>query len=91
MTVSEKEAVKRAQADLAGRLGVSEGEVTEQSVERADFPDAALGAPLDDEMSAQMITPGLRIRLSAKGKTYEYRANRDQLRLVNFRGANYII
>jgi hypothetical protein len=40
-------------------------------------------------MSAQMITPGWRIRLRARGERYEYRANRNRLRLVNFRGANY--
>ena len=54
-----------------------------------DFPDAALGAPVEDEMSAQLLTPGSRIRLIAKGRTYEYRANQRQLRLVNFDGENY--
>jgi hypothetical protein len=82
-------AIDRARADLAQRVGVSELEINDESIEPADFPDAALGAPLADEMSAQVITPGWRIRLKAGGKSYEYRANDRQLRLVNFKGENY--
>jgi hypothetical protein len=78
-----------ARSDLAGRLGVSENEIVEGHIEQSDFPDAALGAPVADEMSAQVITPGWRIRLKAGGDTYEYRANQRQLRLVNFKGRNY--
>ena len=91
MAVSKEEAVKRARTDLARRLGVSENEVKEDSIEQADFPDAALGAPIEDEMSGQMLTSGWRIRLSAGGQGYEYRANKDQVRLYNFKGENYRI
>lgn len=92
MAASKEDAVRRARADLAKRLGVSENEIKEDSVEQADFPDTALGAPIEEEMSGQMITPGWRIRLSAGGKgSYEYRANKDQVRLFNYRGANYRI
>ena len=83
------QALVHARSDLAQRLGVDEQEITEGSVEPADFPDAALGAPIEDEMSAQVITPGWHIRLKANGKTYEYRANARQLRLFNFNGENY--
>lgn len=89
MAYNKEDAVKRARADLAGRLGVAEGEIKEDSVENADFPDMALGAPVKDEMSGMMISPGWRIRLSAQGKSYEYRADRNQVRLYNFKGANY--
>ena len=85
------EALVRARQDLAQRLGVDEQDITEGSVEPADFPDAALGAPIEDEMSAQVITPGWRIRLNANAKTYEYRASARQLRLFNFNGENYRI
>jgi hypothetical protein len=85
------EALVQARSDLARRLKVSEHDIKEGSVEQADFPDAALGAPVEDEMSAQVITPGSRIRLIANGQTYEYRANGRQLRLVNFDGENYRI
>ena len=75
----------------AQRLGMDEQEITEGSVEPADFPDAALGAPIEDEMSAQVITAGWRITLKANSKTYEYRASTRQLRLFNFDGENYRI
>ena len=89
MAISKEDAVKRARADLAQRLGVSENEIKEEAIEQADFPDMALGAPIADEMSGQMITSGWRIRLSAGGRNAEYRANRDQLRLYNYQGSNY--
>jgi hypothetical protein len=85
------EARVRARNDLARRLGVGEQDIIEGAVEQTDFPDAALGAPVEDEMSAQVITPGWRISLKANGKTYEYRANQKQLRLFNFKGENYRI
>jgi hypothetical protein len=91
MALSKDDAVKRARADLAKRLGVSDSEIKEEAVEQADFPDMALGAPEEDEMSGQMITSGWRIRLNASGKGYEYRAGRDQLRLYNYEGSNYKI
>ena len=89
MAMSREDAVQRARTDLAGRLGVTEDEIKEDSVEDADFPDAAFGAGSPGEMSAQMITPGWRIRLSARGERAEYRANRNRMRLFNFRGENH--
>jgi len=91
MSASEQDIILRARRDLAQRLGVSEDEIAEEAVEQVDFPDAGLGAPIEDEMSAQMITPGWRIRLSAQNRSYEYRATGRQLRLVNFKGKHYRI
>ena len=91
MAASKEDAVRRARQDLAKRLGVAESEITEETVEAADFPDTALGASVKDEMSGQMITSGWRIRLRAGGSSHEYRASRDQLRLCNFEGANHRI
>ena len=76
---------------MARRLNVSENDVKEQSVDDADFPDMALGAGEDDEMSGQMITRGWRIRLAAGGQTCEYRADKNQLRLYKHKGKNYRI
>jgi hypothetical protein len=42
-------------------------------------------------MSGMMISSGWRIRLAARGKSYEYRADRHQLRLYDFKGKNYQI
>jgi hypothetical protein len=95
MGLTEQQVVKqarvRARQDLMQRLGVSEQDILEEAVEPAEFSDAALGAPVEDEMSAQVISPGWRIRLIANDKSYEYRATERQLRLFNFNGKNYKI
>ena len=88
MAFTKEEAATAARKDLAERLGVSETEISE-SVEDAEFPDMALGAATKGEVSGQMITPGWRISLKAMGKTFEYRANKHQLRLHNYKGRNY--
>jgi hypothetical protein len=85
----EQNIINKARRDLTQRLGVSENQITQAGVEANDFPDASLGAPIEDEMSAQVITPGWKIRLNAGGETYEYRATGRQLRLVNFKGRNH--
>ena len=89
MAINKDEAVEKARNDLAQRLNLDPSEVNEQSVEDDDFPDMALGAPEDDEMSGQMISSGWRIRLSADGHAYEYRADKNQLRLYKYKGKNY--
>ncbi len=91
MNFNQESAVERAKADLAERLNVSENDITETSVSEKDFPDMSLGAPVTDEMSAQMISSGWQINLESGGETYEYRADKYQLRLCNFSGTNYII
>ena len=85
----QEETISRARRDLAHRLAIEEDAVTVVSLEETEFSDAALGAALAGEMSAQMITPGWRLRLKAQHKDYEYRSNGKQLRLYNFNGSNY--
>lgn len=91
MNFNQNSAIERAKQDLAGRLGVSENEIETVSVSEVEFPDASLGAPVDDEMSAQMISSGWHVTLRAKGETYDYRADKYQLRLSNYDGKNHII
>ena len=91
MSISKEAAVAKARQDLAHRTGVAESDITEQSVEDADFPDTALGAATDDEMSGQMITRGWRVRLKAKGQTFEYRADKNQVRLYQYKGKNHLV
>lgn len=91
MNFNQKSAVERAKHDLAGRIDVSESEIETVSVSETEFPDASLGAPVDDEMSAQMISSGWQITLRAKGKTYDYRADKYQLRLSDYDGKNHVI
>jgi hypothetical protein len=89
MSISKDGAVENARKDLARRLKIDAGDVKERSVEDSDFPDLSLGAAEDGEMSGQMITRGWRIRLEAEGKTYEYRADKNQVRAYKFKGKNY--
>ena len=91
MAITKDSAVENARKDLAKRLKIDASNVKERSVEDADFPDLSLGAAEDDEMSGQMITPGWRIRLEAQGQTYEYRADKNQVRAYKFKGKNYRI
>jgi hypothetical protein len=91
MSFTKETAVQEAKNDLAKRLDISENDIKETSVEDTDFPDMSLGAPVEDEMSAQMISSGWRINLSASGKDYEYRADKYQLRLRGFDGTNHIV
>ncbi len=91
MSFSKDSAVQRAKKDLAGRLGVSENEIETVSVNEKDFPDMSLDAPVEDEMSAQMIASGWQINLRADGKKYDYRADKYQIRLHGFKGKNHVI
>lgn len=86
--MNKEEALDKARKDLAQRLKVDPSNIKE-SVEDADFPDMALGAGEDDEMSGQMITSGWRIRLSDGKQSYEYRADKNQVRLYGYKGKNY--
>lgn len=91
MGFTKESAVERAKQDLARRLKVSESEIRESSVSKVDFPDMSLGAPASGEMSAQMISTGWQINLNAKGRNYEYRADKYQIRLKDFDGANHVV
>ena len=89
MAVSKDEAVRRARADLAKRLGVSESEIAEEAIESADFPDMALGAPVEEEMSGQMMTSGWGIKVKSGLSSDAFGAGDDQIRLYNYRGSNH--
>jgi len=89
MAFTKEDAVERARKDLAARVGIKEEDIKQESVEETDFPDMALGAGVKGEMSGQMITPGWRIHLNANGNSFEYRANKQQIRLYDYRGVNY--
>jgi hypothetical protein len=91
MSFDKTSAVKRAKQDLAGRLNVAEDEIREVAVSEREFPDMALGAPASGEMSGQMISSGWQITLGAGGKNYDYRADKYQLRLHDFKGTNYLV
>lgn len=91
MIFDRDSAVAAARQDLAGRLKLSEADVSVDNVTDRDFPDMSLGLNAPDEMAAQMISTGWQITLSADGKDYEYRADKYQLRLKNFGGKNHVV
>jgi hypothetical protein len=91
MGFTKDSAVEKAKSDLARRLNVPESEIELSSVKDKEFPDMSLGSPESGEMSAQMISSGWEITLGAQDKTYDYRADKYQLRLHNFKGSNHII
>jgi hypothetical protein len=91
MSFTKESAVASAKHDLASRLGVDESDIKEISVDDTDFPDMSLGAAAGGEMAAQMISSGWKIKLGANEDKYEYRADKYQLRLHNFKGKNYVI
>jgi hypothetical protein len=91
LSFNRESAVEKAKADLAHRLGLKPSEIAVESVAESDFPDASLGAPTKGEMSAQIISSGWLIKLRAKGKKFEYRADKYQLRLRGFKGTNYLV
>jgi len=89
--MTKEEATEKARKDLAKRLGIHDTQITDQSVTESDFPDMALGAAASGEMSGQMISKGWKIQLKAGNQNYEYRADKNQLRLYNFKGKNHKI
>lgn len=72
-----------AVAALAKQLSISPAAITVRSVESVDWPDASLGCPQPGMMYAQVITPGYRVILEAKGKRYEYHAGTSNVILCN--------
>jgi hypothetical protein len=56
---------------LAAELDVTSEEVAMLSSEPVEWPDTSLGCPQPGEMYAQVITPGYRFLLQAKGQEYE--------------------
>ena len=91
MGFTRDSAIDAAKSDLAKRLGISESDIDVDSVKDKDFPDMSLGAPVADEMSAQMISGGWQIELRAPDGNYEYRADKYQLRLRGYKGSNYVV
>ena len=89
--MSKEDAVEIAVRDAAERAGVPVSEVSVDSARDASFPNGALGAPREGEMSFDMITSGWAILLTAGGRSFEYRADSRQVRLVGFGGRNHLV
>ena len=91
MSFTKESAAERAKKDLARRLNIDASEIDQSGISDKEFPNMSLDAPESGEMAAQMISSGWQIDLRAGGKSYEYRADKYQVRLHNFNGKNYVI
>jgi hypothetical protein len=56
---------------VAEKLSVPSGEVTVLSIEPVEWSDASLGCARPGQMYAQVMTPGYRVIVSARGATFE--------------------
>lgn len=88
--LSKDEAVDIAVRDAAQRAGVDAGQARAKAAD-ATFQNSALGAARPGEWSADMVTNGWTIQISAGGRSLEYRANPRQVRLVGYDGGNHVI
>lgn len=64
--------VLEAKEDLAGRLSVDMDQISLVEAKSIFWRDASLGCPQPGMVYAQVITPGFRITLEAKGQIYDY-------------------
>ena len=71
--------VQLAREDLAQRLSLALESIRLVSTEPVEWRDASLGCPQPGMVYAQVITPGFRVVLEAKGKLYEYHADTGRL------------
>lgn len=75
-SASASPVARAAIADLANSTGAPEAEITVVSETDATWPDSCLGCAGEGEMCAQVMTPGSRVVLLARGVSYEYHADR---------------
>ena len=71
-TPSAEDAIALAKKHLAQQLGIAEAEIELVSIREVPWPDTSLGVPEPGKVYAQVIVPGFRIVLSAKGEEYVY-------------------
>ncbi|MAZ67588.1 hypothetical protein CL652_02330 [bacterium] len=71
------EAVAVVRAKVAQEEKVDEGVVIVMSAYEKDWPNACLGLELQEEMCAQVITPGFEVvvQVSTTGERFTYRTN----------------
>lgn len=68
-------ALDEARRRLSQRIGVPEAQVSVEEVDRVEWPDACLGAAGSQEVCAEVITPGFRIVLEARGQEHVYHSD----------------
>lgn len=74
-----REVVELAREDLARRLDLESAAIAVVSVQAVEWSDTSLGCPQPGMMYAQVITPGYRVALEAKGQRYDYHTDRSRM------------
>src|SRR5512140_1377640 len=69
---ADQRAFEAVRSTLAQQLSVDPLSITLVTAEPVDWPDSCLGLPADQEMCAQMITPGFRFTVKQGDKVYEF-------------------
>lgn len=69
--------VQAAMAELAGRVGVSEGAITVVKASMVNWGSSAVGCPRQDMNYTQVIVPGILVLLEADGRIYRYHGSRE--------------
>jgi len=64
-----------ALAVLAKSLGIAPGDIRVVRRSATDWPNSCLGAPVEGQVCAEVITPGYAIVLEAQGAQYEVRTD----------------
>jgi len=67
-----RRALELAQGALARELGIQPSEVIFVQGSPVEWNDSSLGCPKPDQAYLQVITPGYRFTLQARGQSYEY-------------------
>lgn len=67
--------VRLAKGHLAQKLGINTKEIRLLSIESVDWSDTSLGCPKEGMFYAQVITPGYKITLEGRGKSYLYHSD----------------
>ena len=62
---------------LSSITGVPVEEIDVVAAEDREWPDACLGLAGQDEMCAQVVTPGWEVTVRAQGQEYVFRTNGD--------------
>ena len=91
MSFTKESAVDAAKHDLAKRLGIGVRAISAGFGRGYRFSGhvARCGGRRRDVGTDDLS--GWKIKLAANGENYEYRADKYQLRLHNFKGKNYVI
>lgn len=71
--------VNSAKEDLSQKLQVKKDEIRLLGVEKIDWPDTSLGCPKEGMFYAQVITPGYKITLEGRGKSYVYHSDYNRI------------